>query len=128
MEVVRNGLNGLDDVRKIRVFGLAQRCRDADGNGVQIGQFSEVVRCVETTALDLLPECLVVHIVDVTASAVGLFRALAVKVESRHGEACAGEFDGQRQPDIPEPDNSNARLPSPDFPQEHPERARSLSK
>jgi hypothetical protein len=64
-----------------------------------------------------MPDHLVVHIADVTATVVCLLRALTVNVESRHGKACAPEFDCQRQADIAEPDNPDASLTSLNFSQ-----------
>ena len=82
---------------------------------------------METTGLDLTPEHLVVHIADVTASVVCLLRPPWINVESRYGEACAGEFDCQRQADVPKADDPDARLTSMNFPQKRSQRVLSFS-
>ena len=105
---VGNHLDRRDDVREVRVLGLAERRRDADVDGVEVGdrrpasdggaEFAGLVkRC------DLGRR----YISDVRLAAVDGVDLSGVEVDTSGVKPGAGELDGERQTDVAEADDAN---------------------
>ena len=53
----------------------------------------------------------VAHVLDVGMPGVEAVDHLLLNIEAEHAEARVGQLDGQRQPDVAQPDDAEQRLP-----------------
>ena len=65
MHVLRDRIGGGDDEAHVRIFGFAQRRRDANIDGVQFPDDGEVAGGAKLAALDQRPENIVRDVLDV---------------------------------------------------------------
>src|SRR5262249_42934573 len=93
-----------------RVLRFSERRRHANVDRVEGCDCGEVAGGGEAPALHLLSDIAVVEIHDVGSSRVDGLGLGTVQVDTRHPEPGTGELEGQRQPNIAEPDDSAAGL------------------
>ena len=110
VQVRGNLLDRGDDVRQVRIAGLAQRGRHADVDRVDTGQRGEIGRRREQAGLDRRPHVGGGHVGDVGLAAQDGRDPLAVDVEADRRHPGAGEGSDQRQADVAEPDDAGAHL------------------
>src|SRR5690348_8011582 len=95
------------DVRDVRLFGLAQRRRHADDDGVAFAELREIGRRFELAVFDERGDVLGRHIGNVRAACVDIGNARLVYVKADGAQSAAPELDRQRQSYIPQPDHAN---------------------
>ena len=116
----RHGLHRLDDVGEIRVLGLAERRRDADVDDVHLPEPPHVGGRGQLPRLHDRGDLGVGDVGDVALPGVDLRRLRLVDVEAGDRKALARELDRQRQADVAEADDADARLPGGDAVEERP--------
>ena len=102
---------GGEDVGDVRLFGLPQRRRHADDDGVARRELAEVGRRVQPLGRDGLAERLGRHVADVRFAAVDRLGLARVDLEADGAQALSRELDRQRQPDVAQADDADARAP-----------------
>ena len=110
MQVLGNLLGRGDDVRHVRVFGLAQRRRHADVDRVEIAQHGKIRRRIEPVCLTQRRDIGGRHIGNVRAAGHDLVDLALIEIDAGRLQPVAGEFHCQRQADIAEPDHARACL------------------
>ena len=107
----RNLFHGRHDMRQVRLAGLAERRRDANGDGVDTDQLGEVGRRGKRTGLHHRADLAVRHVEDVRLAPRDGGRPFTVDVEADDVEARPRERHGQRHADVAESDDTDPRLP-----------------
>jgi hypothetical protein len=105
-----NALGGIDDVGDVGVFGLAQRRRHTDGDGVHVGQRGVVGAGAELSAVHQRRDDLRRHILDVALASLQGRNLARVQIDADDGEPLLGKSDGQRQADVAQADDADSRL------------------
>src|ERR1019366_9108998 len=88
---------------------LAQRRGHADVNRIEIGDDAEVRRGPEFASLHQSGDVLWGNVLDVGVTGIEALHLGVDHVDTCNRKPRLGEFDGQRKPDIAEPDNTHAR-------------------
>ena len=105
-----NGLRRVRDVAQVGFVILVQRRRDADDDGIHLGQARIVRRRLEALGAGLLN--LARQDADDVGPALGQGRHLAlVDIEAGHPKLLLGVEQGQGQADVAQADDGDARLP-----------------
>ena len=108
MQVLRDLLDGGDDVGQIWILGLAQRRRDADIHRIERGKRIEVRRRAKPAGGQHLLEVAVGHIAHMRASVSDALDFRRVDVDAGRMEPAARELHEQREADIAEADDADA--------------------
>ena len=103
-------LDRVHDVGQVGILGLAQRRRHADVDRVHVAELAHVGRRAELAGLDARREIGFEHVRDVALAGVDLIDLRRVDVEAGDVEAGARELDDERQADVAEADDTDARL------------------
>ena len=110
-QVRRDGLGGVRDVAEVGFVILIQRRRDADDDGVHLGQAGIVRGGFEALGAGLLN--FAGQDADDVGAALGQSRDLAlINIEAGDPELLLGIQQGQGQTDVAEADNGDSRLTS----------------
>jgi len=102
-------LGGRVDEGHIRVFGLAQRRRHADQDGVHLAQGGVLSRGAQPAFPDERGQHPGGHVGDVALPCVELVDLLHLGVDAQHPVAGPPELDGQRQADVTHADHADPR-------------------
>ncbi len=105
-----NRVNGHDDVRHVRIFGLAERRRDADIDRVHVGQLAHIGRGAQPAGLDAAGDLVRFDVGDVALTRVDGVGLGLIDVETGDVEPRLRKFHGERQPDVSETDDAHACL------------------
>src|SRR5262249_34942181 len=98
----------IDDVRKVRFAGFGERGRHTDDYHVRFAQSLGVGRGIEPIGPHLLHGA-IGDVSDVALAAAQLFDLVRVGVEPEHAESAGGEYAGQWQADVAQPDDPDER-------------------
>ena len=109
-QVLADLVDGGGDEGDVWVARLAQGRRHADVDHVHLGELIEVARRGESLRLDQLRDGRRIDVADVGAALGEGTDLRAVDVEARHAEARVRELHGEREPDVAEADDADARL------------------
>ena len=101
---------GTLDVREVRLAALAERRGDADDDDVGLDEPRGVVGRREPAAAVQLGDALGLDVADVALALAKAVDLLGVDVEADDREAAPGEGLGERQADVAEADDDDARL------------------
>ncbi len=101
---------GGEDVRDVRLFGFAQGRRDADDDGVAVGQVVEVGGRAQAFGGDEFADDRRGHVADVGLARVDRRGLLLVHLEAGGEQTFARELGRQRQAHVAEADDADARL------------------
>ena len=102
-------LAGVDDVAHVRIFGLAQRRRHADVDGVQVRDRGEIGGGAKLAGFDQ-GYFLHRHVLDVGFAAIQGVDFALVDVDAGDGESGVREFHRQRQAHVSQAHHAHARL------------------
>jgi len=115
MEVFSDGFHRRDDEAHVRVFGLAQRRRDTDVDGVQVADYGEIGRRTEALLAYQLRDLGGRNILNVRFAAVQPLNLRLLDIDSGDVETDFRKLHRQRQANITQPDDSDPRGPGFDF-------------
>jgi hypothetical protein len=110
VKVFAHLLDCRNDVGKVGVFRLAQRRRDADADGIGLGEDREVFRGRQPARVDQLAHAFARHIRDVGHAPSNTLYPALIQIHRRHGEAGVSKLDGKRQADVAETNDAHSRL------------------
>ena len=111
MEVARNFLGGRDDVAHVGVLGFAQRGRDADVDGVELGDDGEIGCGAQASGLDKIGQFRGTDVADVGFTGVDAIDFGSAEVDSSDMESGFGVLYRERESHVAEPDDCRRELP-----------------
>ena len=88
------------DKRDVRVLRLPEWRRNADDDGIGVGEDGRIGRRGITALPEQLRKLRAVHVLDVGPTRVERTHAIQVRVDPGDAKAHPSELDGERQPDV----------------------------
>jgi len=105
-----HGVGGGHDVAHIRVACLGERGRDADGDGVALGQTGHVGRGFEQAGFPPPGHGLGLHVSDMAPAGVDGLHDLGAHIEPERPESRPAGFHHQRESHVPQADHPDGDL------------------
>ena len=111
MQIGRQQRRGIEDEAHVRVFGFAQRRRNADAHRIAFSEHRRIERSGQLPRPGQLAEQLGVHVRNIRAPRSNGLDLAFILVETHHGKPCPAQFGGQRQTDVTKPDHAGLGRP-----------------
>ena len=108
-------LNSSDDVGKIRLFSLPQRCWNTYAYGIKILHSRQGLSGLDPFLGYKGEEGLAGHVKDIRDSGIDGVDSLPVDVDASDLESLFGHFNDQGEPHVSQPDDPDSRRAVPDL-------------